>query len=682
MNIVEVTISELYTAKLADTEHEAIKDDFNNFSMQLSKGFKRNCLDLGGLQIAFNVLVRLPKLLRYFPSIRYINLYGNLIRDEGLVRVFQIVQNLNSVFLLDIGSNDLTDSCIGSISNIIAKTTVQSLQVGRKDHFFAPNRITRDGICHIIEAICNANSLKCFGISGLAGIKQKKTQLYKEFPQYVSRLFSSCPNLVTLNISDSGLRGNDQKIVSAGIRSNKSLRNLNLSGNDFNPGSEILSSISCIKTLRSLYLSNCNLHESSCNVLSSMFENHSSLIILDISNNPIGSRGVNMLFRSLSHNDHLVYLNASQTGCEERIGKSLAILLNDNQVLSELDLSKNNIGDSVAYVLGSVLSKQNTLETLNLSSCRITDLGALSVAKSIESNKSIHCLSLRDNFLTKAIGYELIEIIQPNETLINLDLSSNQIDCFALDGISAICSRNKKCKQEQSLEELRKQYYHLSIQKSKIPSIKGKLDTIMEVHNSLDDELSSINNAISTIDRETTSQINDQQRIIKELTKMIETETNSIHDIEESITSTKNIRLTIIDQLQQKIQKEQADTDFFLKELESFEQDMSSFSVSSGVMEEDLIGEIKIVEGLTQTIRQAMNSENFLSFKIPGYPFPDEINKDNPHQIGNISSMPSLRKLGILKDLTNPNLLANIPETSPKKSPKSNRSKKSRNAKK
>jgi hypothetical protein len=127
-----------------------------------------------------------------------------------------------------------------------------------------------------------------------------------------------------------------------------------------------------------------------------------SLVSLDLSQNRIGPAG------------------AVRGACGEPHSRVAA-------VLAVLDLARNHVGDAVARVCA---------EALSLATYRVCDDGAIAIV----GKRSLGRL----DFLPKDTGFVMLEALMANEWIVAFNLSSNQIDTFAVAALRQLCGRNRK----------------------------------------------------------------------------------------------------------------------------------------------------------------------------------------------------------------------------------------------
>uniref|UniRef100_A0A673HRW7 Uncharacterized protein n=1 Tax=Sinocyclocheilus rhinocerous TaxID=307959 RepID=A0A673HRW7_9TELE len=198
--------------------------------------------------------------------------------------------------------------------------------------------------------------------------------------------------------------------------------------------------------LKILKLCDCGLTDESCSALATVLRSNSSLKELDLSNNNLLDSGVKKLQNGLENtnctlenlsklhrpylSDHfkLLFSRLSNCGISEEGYKALASALRSNPShLIELDLTGNDPGQSGVKELNDLLQDPNCqLKTLSLWDCSITEKQCLILTSALKSNPS----HLRE-----------------------LDLSGNKIENT---GVNHLCDvlKDSHCKLEQLSHQL------------------------------------------------------------------------------------------------------------------------------------------------------------------------------------------------------------------------------------
>ena len=632
MITLEEAIYGLYHAKALDTNVEEVDCDRVRFLQQLEAGFKQNFLDLTNMQAGMNVMARIPKFFRLVPNLKHLHFYSNLFRDSGLQKIYGILHTNPQIVSVDVGCNDLTDSSMISLLDIVTNTDIKSLQLGRRDETFQMNRYTKNCLISVIDSIITRNSLQCFGISGIPLVKQKKTLLSRDFVPILSKAIAKCTNLKTLDISYCGLTDADQSIMQAGFDENQSLKILNISHNSFHKYTWVCQGICNIDSLIKLDISHCNLSEESCDIISNKFYEGWGLIDLNISGNPIGNNGISQLLSSLCDNITLVTLNISNTELGEDFVNELGEFLNSTHVLRDIDISNNIIGDSLAKAFAAVLPSQDSIEKINISTCRITDEGAFSLCKAIAKNSTIKEIVLKDNFLSQHIGFDLVEILRENESLQKIDLTSNQIDCFALEAIETLCQRNSLLSHDQVIHKLQKQCITLSIQSSKIPGVTDYLNRLTAVNRKINQDIDLLNEKIENYDLSTAGELEISEKGILGYLKIIDQEKKKIEEMKGKMRDVEKEKAIYIKGFQAKTQAEKAIFDELVKEADQIDAEIKKYKEEKEEYKLQIEKDIEIGEAMLKELTEIRrNPHELKKYIVPDYPFDDEYAPKKKH---------------------------------------------------
>ncbi|XP_046871438.1 NACHT, LRR and PYD domains-containing protein 12-like isoform X2 [Hypomesus transpacificus] len=140
--------------------------------------------------------------------------------------------------------------------------------------------------------------------------------------------------------------------------------------------------------LETLRLSGCHITEEGCASMGSVLKSNSSLRQLDLSNNDLKDAGMKLLSAGLGNPlCKLETLRLSGCHITEEGCASLGSVLKSASFLRQLDLSNNDLKDAgmklLSAGLGNPLCK---LETLRLSGCLVTEEGCASLASALRSN--------------------------------------------------------------------------------------------------------------------------------------------------------------------------------------------------------------------------------------------------------------------------------------------------------
>ena len=179
-----------------------------------------------------------------------------------------------------------------------------------------------------------------------------------------------------------------------------------------------------VNRMHRLVLSRCSIGAEGESALSRGLPNLTKLVHLDLSYNDDEASDLSIGIRSLSS---LSILNLLSNNIGSEGATALAAAIQHHKELTRLDLSSNNIGSEGATALAAAIQHHKELTSLDLSSNNIGSEGATALAAAIQHHKELTSLDLSSN----NIGFEgataLAAAIQHHKELKHLDLSSNNI---------------------------------------------------------------------------------------------------------------------------------------------------------------------------------------------------------------------------------------------------------------
>ena len=135
-----------------------------------------------------------------------------------------------------------------------------------------------------------------------------------------------------------------------------------------------------------------------------MLRSNNTLTTLDISFNPLGSKGITYVAEALKSNRMLNSLNLKEADCSNEGATAIADMLRSNQTLMKLFLSNysiqskqhgNKVGKDGAVALAGALRINNSLKELHLSNNDITDEGMKCLAEGLLVNTALEKLCIK-----------------------------------------------------------------------------------------------------------------------------------------------------------------------------------------------------------------------------------------------------------------------------------------------
>jgi Ran GTPase-activating protein (RanGAP) involved in mRNA processing and transport len=169
----------------------------------------------------------------------------------------------------------------------------------------------------------------------------------------------------------------------------------------------------------------------------------STLRILDLHWNYIGSKGAKLIADALKVNFTLEILYLSHNGLQDDGAFEIADMLTVNSTLKVLNLDENSIGDKGLRGIASALVLNRALEVLEISNSSMFALAASELRKALKSNSTLKKLNLSNCSISDDICSTLMEGLLHNSALGCLDLSYNQIGNHGAQSIAKVLKFNE-----------------------------------------------------------------------------------------------------------------------------------------------------------------------------------------------------------------------------------------------
>ena len=312
----------------------------------------------------------------------------------------------------------------------------------------------------------------------------------RHWSTFVRLVLPSMKNLVTFDISNNRISGDEAKELGKVLTGNQVMTKLNMASNslDWNRENErgldgvvaISNAISTMRALTSFDISNNDIRAEGSKLLAEALKDNQVMRELNIADNNMSNydsdmSGIIAISNAIPTMGALTRLNLSNNEMlTKRAGKALAGALASNAVLRELDVSKQgggaeyDDGPGFAMELADGLGTNGALTSLNISSCDIGELvlpdgwtrewmweefqgkgykhsdgrkqeerpgkpeGAIAIANAIKNNGSLVKLNLSKCCLHGAeSGKAVGDMLASNTSLKELDLSGYGPDSFA-----------------------------------------------------------------------------------------------------------------------------------------------------------------------------------------------------------------------------------------------------------
>ena len=277
--------------------------------------------------------------------------------------------------------------------------------------------------------------------------------------------------LQILKIPSIGISDDEAVALSKGLKTNATLIELDMSWNCiiYEGARAIGEAIQVNTSLQILNISNNRLSNDGAIAFSECLKTNTTLIELDISWNNITCKGASAISEALKVNNSLeklkIYniitddegicfseclktnttlreLDISHTRIAYEEASAIVEAIQVNEALQRLIISYYVISDDTAIAFSECLKTNTTLIELNMSGNEMTSKGAGLISEALKVNNSLEKLTIY-NILNDDKDMCFSECLKTNTTLIELDMSRNNITCKGASAIAEALKVNR-----------------------------------------------------------------------------------------------------------------------------------------------------------------------------------------------------------------------------------------------
>ncbi|XDV23329.1 hypothetical protein PO909_027943 [Leuciscus waleckii] len=445
------------------SEHELGDTRVNQISaLLLDKHCKLNTLQLRNCSLTEESCSALATVLRSNSSLKELDMSNNNLQDSGVEELQKGLENTNcSLEKLILSYCSITEEGYKALAAALRSNPSHLIELD-----LTGNDPGQSGVKELNDLLQDQNyQLKTLRVLGPAAdeacqyvreIVSKNLLLLRELNlserelgdtrvnQIAAFLQDKHCQLSILMLRDCGLTEESCSALATVLRSNSSLKELDMSNNNLRDSGVkklqiALENTNC--TLEKLRLSNCSITEEGYKVLASALRsNPSHLIELDLTGNDPGQSGVKELDDLLQdRNCQLKTLRFLGPDADEACQYVRGIVGKNPLLMRKLNLSEHELGDTrVNQIAALLLDKHCKLNTLQLRNCGLTEESCSALATVLRSNSSLKELDTSNNNLQDSGVEELQKGLEnTNCTLEKLILSNCSI---TKEGYKALAS--------------------------------------------------------------------------------------------------------------------------------------------------------------------------------------------------------------------------------------------------
>ena len=372
----------------------------------------------------------------------YVNLSRNLLGDKGVAVLVRQLANCVNLVHLDVSSNDMSPAgAQQALSVLSSHKSLTSLDLSSHEGLHR-NRLNLPG-AEALRAYLQASPFPTH-------VNVTGTALGSEGCEVLAVGVGTSRTLLALSVGNNGINAKGVEIL-ARVLAASTVKLLGLAENSIGGAgceaiSRLLGGAYGRSTLQQLDLSKCDLNVASLQRLTPGCHRTSSLTLLRLDGNPLGTEAGFELLQLLLENRSIQDLGLASCRLRSGAVSSLADGLARNSTLYRLNLAYNHFEDQGALHLAAALRLNSTLKCLDLSGNNVRNKGAGAIGQALIVNCSLETLFLRDNNVEDVGGKALALGSWRSRALVHLDLDLNSVHIHFLREIARNLGRNKDLK--------------------------------------------------------------------------------------------------------------------------------------------------------------------------------------------------------------------------------------------
>ena len=537
----------LFKAKYKDLGIKINEENINKFNQfcQL-KCFNRK-VDLSNCNLGLNSIKILLQIFLDFEKICVLNLAKNNLNDKGLILLSKAIKKSISLVSVDVSSNNIThEGGKQFINDLIEQQSIINIYLGTNKNRINSNHITEKGIDNI-EVLLKQNKI-------LEKINFSSNLLKNKGLEYIIKGLNGNYTLKYLSLSNNEITSEGMKILSNYIKTNR-LYFLDLSYNNLgNDGIiKLTNALEHFNKLKELNLSYCNFEYKGLYNLILNFRYISNLKILNISGNKLSNENF-IIIKSIFNLLNVTKLNMSFCQLNDKCGSIIGECLSHNKTIIKIDLSENGISDEGFKTFENLFRFNETIKKFIFKCNNISSETGKKFISNLKDNKSLIKLNLYGNQLENNIGNLVLKILDENKNLKQINLKCNKIDLRIIELIEEKIKNNNKNK-NYLIPYLNKQIALNKINDEQVNYINKKIIEEKNTHdylnNKIEQDIINYKNLRNKEDDELNNILNENNNIIKEISKLnveiknivneTKEEKNNFQKLEKSIKNNINI---------------------------------------------------------------------------------------------------------------------------------------------
>jgi Ran GTPase-activating protein (RanGAP) involved in mRNA processing and transport len=394
-------------------------------------------INLGNNNITDDLIAEISESLKTNQSVININLQNNIISEKGLESLIKLAMSNKLIENINLENNNIGDAGAKIIINLLENNQLTA-EINLEDNDISEelqNRIialkTRD---KALEAINNDEAI--------LDLSDKHLDI-KELRVIFNGLKSNS-SVKTIYLGNNQIGDEAIELLAELMAVNQSIVNIDLGNNNISHKgiATLAESIKNSNSLANINLEGNKIDDQSVLLLSESLLQNKSIITLNLGNNNIGLDGAEAIKEVLAVNQYITNLDLSDNHLGDQGVKLITEPLLTNKSITNINLENNNIGVDGAEALADVIEYNNTVRILNLKGNNIGDEGARNIAGAVEYSNHVTEINLAGNFIGDNGAKAFAEALEVSKSVSVINLDGNNIGDIGMAALGKTLNNN------------------------------------------------------------------------------------------------------------------------------------------------------------------------------------------------------------------------------------------------
>ena len=380
--------------------------------------------------------------------------------QESIIKIARALQNISTLKKIHINGNNIGEETAGDIAAILSHNNkLQQL-------YLHNNNFKTAGIIKIAKALQNTSTLTVFNIGNnnaseeaaddIANVLSHNTELQQLYLHNncfrtvgmikIAKALQNISTLTAFSISNNNVDYRAANDIATALSHNTKLQVLYLNHNSLKTVGmiKVAKALHNVSTLTRFSIDNNNVGKEAADDIALALSHNTKLQTLHLHDNSLKTIGISTIAKALRRVSTLTWFSIGNNGVGEEAAYDVAAVLSHNINLQELHLNDNNFKTAGMIEIARALHNVSTLMVFNISNNSIGEEAANNIALVLSHNTKLQKLYLHNNRLQAAGAIRITEALKNTLTLVEYNISDNNIKTEAVNTVRNILSWNTK----------------------------------------------------------------------------------------------------------------------------------------------------------------------------------------------------------------------------------------------